>query len=689
MQDKIIEALRRNAADEGVALAREWVASEPQQAQSHRWLALALQQQGALDEARASLEQALALAPEDAALHLQLAGLLLAQRQIEAAGQALERSTSLNPNEFSAYLMQAHLALAREDIDEADRLARMAARVQPDSPELAAVQGMVALRRGEVDEALKVLSHASQQLPNDPRVLYALGFAYLGKDMLAFAEQAFRRVVELNPANLALRGMLVQLALRQGHTDRAAEVMRDVLASAGGDTPGMRRLAGELELASGQPLQALEHLRPLLMQLPGDRPTLQMLLMAWQRLGREEEARAELDAALEANPQLHDLWLARLAVAQVGSAEAVDVVERWLTAMPAHLPALEARMSLHDMNEEADAAEAVARQIIALEPGRISAEQRIVEALLQREPAAAAAHVQALIDSAPESARAPLRTWLGTVQDRGGDHAGAVATWLSLHGDLAPTRLPLPPQAKAPSEWPALGTVDADNPMRPMFLWGAPGSGVERVAAVMNAGSRVLRSDRFGPTPPADGFQNFLTLQRLATDALSPEQLLQQWREQLPARGIADGNVIDWLLWWDNALLWALRPQLPEGRLVIALRDPRDMLVEWLALGAPAPLAITSSSEAAQWLARALEQVADLHEQDLYTHLILRTDDAVNDPAAMGALLEQAFELRFPPVRSLGPSTIEAGHWRRYVQVLSAEFAKLTPVAVRLGYPEV
>ncbi|MCD9088560.1 tetratricopeptide repeat protein [Stenotrophomonas sp. SY1] len=689
MQDKIIEALRRNATDEGVALAQEWAATEPQQAQAHRWLALALQQQGELAQAQASMDQALALAPDDAALHLQQAGLLLALRQIEAAGQALDRSTALNPNEFSAYLMQAHLALAREDTDEADRLARMAARVEPDSPELAAVQGMIALRRGDVDRALSVLSAASQQLPNDPRVLYALGFAYLGKDMLAFAEQSFRRVVELNPANQALRGLLVQLALRQGHTDRAAEVMREVLATAGGDTPGMRRMAGELELASGQPLQALEHLRPLLQQLPGDRDTLQLLLMAWQRLGREEEARTELEAAVQEHPQQHDLWLARLAVAQVGSDEAVEVTERWLVAMPDHIPALETRMRLHDMNQQPEQAEAVARHIVSVEPGRSSAEQRIVEALLLRDPAAAVDHVRTLADNAPEAAHAPLQSWLGTVQDRAGDPAGAVATWVRLHQHLVPTRLPLPPQAKAPSQWPEMGQVSEDNLMRPMFLWGAPGSGVERVATVMAAGSAVLRADRFGPTPPNDGFQNFLTLQRLATDALSPEQMVQQWREHLPARGIADGNVIDWLLWWDNALLWALRPQLPEGRLVIAVRDPRDMLIEWLALGAPAPLALTSSMEAAQWLVRALEQVADLHEQDLYTHMIMRTDDAVNDPAAMAALLERAFGMRFPTVRSLGPGTIEPGHWRRYTQALSAEFAQLAPVVARLGYPEV
>lgn len=688
MQDTILQALRRNATDDAVAAARQWAAAEPQQPQAHRWLALALQQQGDITAAQASLDQALALAPDDADLHLQHAGLLLAQRQLDAAGAALDRTTTLNPNEFSAYLMQAHLALAREDIDEAERLGRLAARVQPDNPELAAIEGMVALRRGDADRALAVLSAASQQLPDDPRVIYALGFAYLAKDLLAFAEQAFRRVIELNPSNHALRGLLVQLALRQGQVDRAAGVMRDVLATPQGDTPGMRRLAGELELASSQPLQALEHLRPLLAQLPGDRATLQLLLVAWQRLGRDEEARNELDAALANHPQLHDLWLARLAVAAVGSDEAVDVVERWLVAMPEHLPALEARMRLHDMKDEADDAETVAKHIVALEPGRASGEQRIVEALLAREPAAAIAHVQALLDNAPEAARPLLRGWLGVVQDRAGEPAAALATWLQQHAEQAPHRLPLPPQAKAPASWPALGEVAQDNAQRPMFVWGAPGSGVERMVAVMAANSQVLRGDRFGPNPPGDAFQNFNTLQQLGDGSLAAATLVQQWRDALPARGIADGNVIDWLLWWDNALLWALRPQLPEGRLLVAVRDPRDMLVEWLALGAPAPLALASAGEAARWLAHALGQVADLHEQDLYTHLIVRTDEAVNDPAAMAALLEQAFGVRFQPVPSASPATIEAGHWRRFAQVLRAEFALLGPVAARLGYPE-
>ena len=204
----------------------------------------------------------------------------------------------------------------------------------------------------------------------------------------------------------------------------------------------------------------------------------------------------------------------------------------------------------------------------------------------------------------------------------------------------------------------------------------------------MAAASPVIRGDRFGPNPPNDAFQSYHTLQDLSTGKLTPEALVAQWREQLPARGLKDGAVIDWLLWWDNALLWALRPQLPEGRLIIALRDPRDMLLEWIAFGAPAPFAVNSVHEAAEWLARSLAQVATLHEQDLYPNALVRIDDIGHDAQAMAQHLGNLFGMRFPPAPTLGPARMAPGHWRDYRDEMGPAFALLTSVAVRLGYPE-
>jgi len=688
MQDQILQALRLRDADQAVQLATRWISDEPQQPQAHRWHALALQQQGQPQAAVDSLQRALALAPDDAELHLQNAGLLLALHQFEDAEAALGRTSSLNPNDLSAYLMQAHLALARNDVDEAEAQVRLAARVDAESPDVVALSGMVALRRGALDDALTQLSAAARALPDDPRILYALGFAYLGKDMLAFAEQAFRRVLVLNPALTALHGLLVQLSLRQDNPAAAAEIIEQALQTPGQDTVPMRRFAAQMALQSGQPLQALEHLRPLLASNAGDPKLLQLLLSAWQRLGRDEEARSELEAVLAEHDQLHNLWLARLSVEGVGSAGAVAVGERWLAAMPSHLPALETRMRLHDMNDEPAAAEAMAERILALDPARISGATRLVDGLVQRDPAAAAARVQGMIDAAEGRTRDDLRTWLGEVHDRAGQPREALRTWLELHADKAGSRLPLPPQAKAPSSWPAMGEVDPALESRPMFLWGAPGSNVEKVMSALSAATPLVRVDRFGSRPPEDAFQNYNTLQELASGALQPEALVAGWRALLPSRGLANDTVIDWLLFWDNALLWALRPALPQGRLLVVLRDPRDMLLDWVAYGSGAQLAITSLGEAAEWLARAMTQIAVLDEQDLYPHALVRVDAAGNDPQAMAQLLGGVLGVQLPAAPNIGPPRLPSGHWRRYRDAMKPAFDVLTPVAVRLGYPE-
>src|SRR5690606_18753519 len=117
--------------------------------------------------------------------------------------------------------------------------------------------------------------------------------------------------------------------------------------------------------------------------------------------------------------------------------------------------------------------------------------------------------------------------------------------------------------------------------------------------------------------------------------ALDPSEVAQDWRAWLPMRGIPDGAVVDWLLWWDNILLEVVKPHIPDNRLVIALRDPRDMLLDWLAFGAAAPLRLGSPQAAAAWLAALMEHMRRLRDDNLHDHRFVRLDDVVNDPAAM------------------------------------------------------
>ncbi len=690
MQQQILAALRGAEPEEAVQLARRWTRDVPDSAQAWRWLGVALQEQGEDEAALDATGRALALAPEDAELHLQQAGLLLAQHLAVQAEQALDRANALDPNQFEAYLVRAHLALLRGETDQAEQLARTAARVRPQDPQLWLVEGIVALQRGDAPRALALLGQAARALPDDPRVLHALAFAYLRNGHLAFAEQAFRRLLERAPAMAPMRALLARIVLEQGRADEALAEAQALLAL-DEDNLAVQRLVGGVALQAGQPALAIAHLKRVLARAPDDRASLQLALGAWRRLGTLDDARATLEAALATRGDAHDLWLARLALEPVGGPEAHAVVQRWTEAMPGHVPALEALLRVHDMAGEGDRAEAVARHIVDIQPGHVGAEQRIVEALLVRDPPAAIAHVRAVIDDAPEDVRArvaeELQPWLGQVQDRAGQPADALATWQAHQHRIAGARLPLPPLGTPPAQLPPLAAVDPAIVARPLLVWGAPGAHVERLVAALAVASARLRGDRIGARPPADPLQRYDTLARLAAGELTPQSLVAAWRAALPGRGIDDGNVIDWLLWWDNALLPALRQYLPEGRLVLAVRDPRDMLLDWLASGAPVPLALADPLQAAAWLAAVLGQVATLHAQDLYPHQLLRMDETEADPQALAARLQQAFGVAFPAL-PVEPGRLPAGHWRRYAGLLAEPFALLTPVARRLGYPE-
>jgi hypothetical protein len=123
---------------------------------------------------------------------------------------------------------------------------------------------------------------------------------------------------------------------------------------------------------------------------------------------------------------------------------------------------------------------------------------------------------------------------------------------------------------------------------------------------------------------------------------------------------------------------------------MIAIRDPRDMLLDWLAFGSPVPLRMESPLAAARWLAQVLAQVVDVYEQALFSTKIIRMDTLAEDPRALTQALADVLqaEIAIPPAQALGAPRLPAGHWRRFEGALADAFAELAPVAARLGYTD-
>ena len=689
MQEQILDALRRGDTRVALDVARGLAADAPDDAQAQRLLALALRSAGEAEAAREAIERAISLAPDDAALHLEHAGLLLGVRDLEGAGQALAASVTLDPNAFPAYVMQAQLAMGRNDLDEAERLARLAARVSPEDPSLMALEGTLALRRGNADEAMKLLSVAAQRAPDNPVALHALGFAYLAKGHLAFAEQAFRNLLKVAPRADMVRLMIAQLQLRQGHPAEAAAEIAPLLADPATARPGLQRFAGELQLAAGRPDLALPPLREALAALPGEPRTMEAIVEAWRRLGDPEDAQRTLDAALATSPDSDGLWRARLAFEPAQGPGAEALIARWREQIPDSIDVIEAEMLLHAHGGRPAEAEAAARRLLERVPGHPRAEMRIIDALLVRDPAEAVQRLEALLGRTTNPVDLGLlKAWLGLAHHRAGNPGKALEYWQQRQAGQLRDGLPLPVATPAPARWPEAAPAVADAAPA-AFLVGLPGSLVERAAQLLAGVVPSFRGDRFGVQPPADLFQDITALPRIAAGEPDAAAVVASWRAALPARGI-NGAVIDHLPWWDHAYAAAMRAALPEALLLVPLRDPRDMLLDWLAFGARTPFAVASQEVAADWLAAALDQIATLHEQALVPHRLLRLDDTSEDPVAMAAQLGEALGISLPepPAGYFGPPRFAAGTWRDYAGLLAAPFAALAPVARRLGYPD-
>lgn len=693
MQEQIFDALRRGAHDDALALAHSAVDAEPQSAQPRLWLAMALKAAGRQDEAIAAIDHGIALAPEDATLHVHRASLLLGTRDLPSAQSALDQALSLDPNQFPAYILQANLALVEGRVDEAERLSRLAARVAPEHPWGLSLEAMIALHRGDADGALASASRALEAAPDDPRVLLAAGLAYRGKEHHAFAEQAFRSLLEGEHGSRGVRLMLVQTLQVQGRAGEALEALQPLLADAV-VPPALLRLAGELGLRAGRVDDALGWLRAALQQMPDDERTVLALMQAWRMAGDADDARRTLDDALERTSTSTALWRARLAVA-ADQAQADAIVDRWNAATPDAVAALEMRMQQQHRRGEHDAALATAHRILDAMPGNALAHGLVVERLKARDPDAAVAHVEALLPQAgTDASKEWVLGWLAALQDEAGRHAGAVASWAALAQLRRERQLPLPPVSLPPEQvpagpWPAwdAGTGDEPRTLRTLFLWGPPGSCVENVAAQLSAFGG-FRGERLSPSAPGDGFQRFSSIEQLSSGELTGAAVAEEWRKGLAARGIEGEHVIEWLVWWDNALLRVLRPHVADAGLVFVIRDPRDMLLQWLARGSPMQFALPSPLLAAQWLAAVLSQVLAVAGEPLFRSVVLKLDGIEDDAEAIGARIAEALGTPVPDARPLPTSSLPSGHWRGYAEALAEPFAVLAPIARVLGYPE-
>ena len=157
-EDKIVQAQK---------LLEETVALDPRYTQAWAILAPIYIKQGNKKLALDALGKTLTLDPDNAAAHLQLA-VLLSVDKADRSRQEFERAISLAPRDLNGHEQYARFLLSNQDFAVAEAHARRAAEIAPASLSANALLGKCLMAANKPQEALPYLDKAMRLDPGDP-----------------------------------------------------------------------------------------------------------------------------------------------------------------------------------------------------------------------------------------------------------------------------------------------------------------------------------------------------------------------------------------------------------------------------------------------------------------------------------------------------------------------------------------
>jgi tetratricopeptide (TPR) repeat protein len=298
-------------------------------------LATLQNERGQADDAQKTLVLAKKKLPESGPLHRALGHLALDQNRLPDAVSELKRALELDPEALGARF-ELGVALRRsQSYEAASKVFDDVVAVDRDHPGLALERGLIFEATGHAAEALKAYEAALAKSPNDPELMLRVGCGRVSAGQAAEAEELLRKVAALRPTsaetNYCLgRALLVEekIADAQRLFDRAIELdgrraeyhlyagwaANDAQNFAKADKELAAALAidesladaywqrGMLRLVQGAVKDGLLDLMKALKLNPARSEAHAGLADAYDKLGRERDALAEWQKAVQAQP---------------------------------------------------------------------------------------------------------------------------------------------------------------------------------------------------------------------------------------------------------------------------------------------------------------------------------------------------------------------------------------------------
>lgn len=615
---------------------------------------------------------------------------------------------------------------------EAEALYREVLATAPRHADALHLLGLLAHQTGHPDDAAKLIRSAISADGERAPYHYHLGVVLSGLGDQEGAERAYRTAIRLQPKYPDALNNLGGVLLARERYGEAAELFRRAIGQKPADARYRANL-GSVLLRLERPREALDALEAALARDPNN-------LAALYDRGRAHSAadahaaaardfRAVLDRQADHAGALNGIG--GVLLAQSRFAEAADVLRGGLARHPENFGlALNLARALERLNDLPGAAEA-ARRALELDPaasavrvllaridfrgGRLAEARTGIETALQG--------TLAVID------RADALFELGLVLDRMGEAAAAFDAFTEANG-LQRRKL-MPQNAKAarfrervaanaawvaqhPRTKPVAAALRPDG-KSPVFFVGFPRSGTTLMEQALAAHPQVVTTEERSPlSHVVDALRHEHDYPKIL-DRLPPPALddlrADFWSDAQALLGALEGRLLIDKLPLNLVELACAERLLPEARVIVALRDPRDVclscFMQFFQLNDPMAnfldLGKTAETYAAVmdlWL-RYRETLAlpwiEYRYEDLITDFdgtLRRVLDFIglawHDDMAQFREKAEKRGIATPSYRQVTGDLYSRaiGRWRTYREQLAPILPVLQPYVDAFGYPE-
>lgn len=261
-----------------------------------------LLQAGDLSRAQALLEQVIARQPGLPDAYWLLAGVFMRAGDYARAERAVTTAIQLAPGNPSAHALLGEILACQNRMEGSEQALRRALKLAPAHPQAVSLLLRVLHVQGRHEDLLRQTDGWIARGIASPEIRLARAEALLALKHRPEAEDAFRKVLALAPADARARLGLAAAQIESGQPAQAETGLRDMIGAAV-DSAEVRYTLARALLAQGRHQEAEVELRHAVLMRPDFNAAQSNLAeLIWMRTGDSDAATTPLDAALSAQP---------------------------------------------------------------------------------------------------------------------------------------------------------------------------------------------------------------------------------------------------------------------------------------------------------------------------------------------------------------------------------------------------